>query len=446
MAVRFPRILQALMLSFVLSLSSAAASVDGTVMNRTSRLPAAGADVNLINLDQGMREEARTTTDAQGRFHFDVSPSQPGHWQVRVTHGGVAYSQAVAAGRPIAIEIYDVSSKVAAVTQSVDDLLLQSNQNIMQVTEFFILKNESQPPRTLVSDAAFQFYVPPGAQLKFGAAEAPGQLPVKSFPTAKGKNGRYGFDFPLIPGITQFEVIYELPYPGQVSLNPRLTRPVNHVGVMLPRSMQFLAAAPGVYKQQSKEQGGMLVQLASQAKPGADLRFSVSGIGLIPLNHHGSEDHPGATPPPRGQLADERAQPSGPTPSTAGGVPNGGQVVSGSTAPEVATGKGQSLRRTVLYSLGWLGLGLGLVCAFILVAKRRRRSETATTGRPTDAVPTQVDQTVDLETESCKEKLFHLEIKWLQGDISREEYEAGKAALEPSLQKTRVMATSDRGE
>src|ERR1051325_6182142 len=72
-----------------LSSFSLATTVNGTVKNGTTDKPAAGDDVVLLQLSQGMNEQARTKTDAQGHFKFDIKDDAP--HLVRVNHQGVNY-------------------------------------------------------------------------------------------------------------------------------------------------------------------------------------------------------------------------------------------------------------------------------------------------------------------------------------------------------------------
>src|ERR1043166_3630630 len=51
--------------------SAHAESLDGHVTNGTTKQPAAGIEVQLIQLQQGMTPVASATTNAQGIFHFD---------------------------------------------------------------------------------------------------------------------------------------------------------------------------------------------------------------------------------------------------------------------------------------------------------------------------------------------------------------------------------------
>jgi len=74
-----------------LSALAAAPNITGTVTNGTTGKPAAGDEVTLLSLSQGMQEVGSTKTDAQGRFSM-AAPADPGvPHMVRVTHGGVNY-------------------------------------------------------------------------------------------------------------------------------------------------------------------------------------------------------------------------------------------------------------------------------------------------------------------------------------------------------------------
>ncbi len=52
-------------------LSVFAATVTGTVTNKTVNKPSAGDDVVLIAFGQGMQEAGRTKTDAKGHYSLD---------------------------------------------------------------------------------------------------------------------------------------------------------------------------------------------------------------------------------------------------------------------------------------------------------------------------------------------------------------------------------------
>lgn len=66
--------LKVLIVLLILALNAIAfgETLAGTVKNGTTGRPAAGDDVVLIKLAQGMEEAGRTKTDAQGKFSFKI--------------------------------------------------------------------------------------------------------------------------------------------------------------------------------------------------------------------------------------------------------------------------------------------------------------------------------------------------------------------------------------
>src|SRR5215471_17598217 len=95
-------ILSRLLLLLALSASANADAVSGKVRNVTTSQAAVGDDVILLRLGNGMEEEARAKTDAQGAFTF--TPGSPkAQYMVRVIHQGVNYDQTVIGTAPLAI-------------------------------------------------------------------------------------------------------------------------------------------------------------------------------------------------------------------------------------------------------------------------------------------------------------------------------------------------------
>src|SRR2546423_1278608 len=81
-------------------------NISGAVRNESTGKPASGDDVVLLRLGEGMEEEARTKTDALGRFTFNVTSSKSDH-VIRVLHQKVNYDQEVTATAPLELKVYD---------------------------------------------------------------------------------------------------------------------------------------------------------------------------------------------------------------------------------------------------------------------------------------------------------------------------------------------------
>src|SRR5258708_39544865 len=140
--------------SFVL-----AESITGTVTNKTTNKPAAGDDVVLIRLQQGMQEASRTKTDARGRFTLDV-PDKGIHL-VRVTHDKANYFRPAPEGtQSVEVELFNAAAKVKGVSSEADVMRIQTDESgkALRIIENFFVKNESNPPLTQFSDKPCECY------------------------------------------------------------------------------------------------------------------------------------------------------------------------------------------------------------------------------------------------------------------------------------------------
>ena len=129
-----------------------AESITGTVTNKTTNKPAAGDDVVLIRLAQGMQEAARTKTDAHGHFTLDVPDA--GMHLVRVTHDKATYFRPAPPGtQSVEVEVYNAAAKVEGVTSEADVMRIQTDESgkTLHVVENFFIKNDSNPPQTQFS-------------------------------------------------------------------------------------------------------------------------------------------------------------------------------------------------------------------------------------------------------------------------------------------------------
>src|SRR5258708_3161323 len=88
----------------------AADTITGRAHNRTTGKPAAGDEVVLLRLENGMEEEARSKTDSQGGFVLPVTGGA--RYLVRVLHRGVNYDKSVDGKGPLDIEVFDAVARI----------------------------------------------------------------------------------------------------------------------------------------------------------------------------------------------------------------------------------------------------------------------------------------------------------------------------------------------
>jgi len=383
--------------SLLLAAPLSAATLTGTVTNRTTGKPAAGDDVLLLRLAGTMEETARTRTDVQGRFRLEFS-DEGGPHLVRVNHQGVNYHKPAPPGTTSAeVDVYDVAKKVNGIGATVNVRRFQATETELQVVELYAVKNDSRPPRTQMSDRNFEIYLPEGASIETSVAAGPGGMPVNSAPVPLADKGRYAFLFPLRPGETRFQVAYRLPYSGEISVQARLVSPVEHVVVMTPKSMNF-SAPSGASFQSSLEDPGMNVYVSPAVAAGGRVAFRISGTGAIP--REGAQV---------GAAAEAENRPGG-------GL---GRPIE----------KPDPLHDYRWYILG--GLAGVLVWGGFYVMNRAPLAAPPRAG----SAPSAASGSESALLAALKEELFELEAERAQGRIPQADYEKAKAALDITLQR-----------
>src|SRR5208337_2480866 len=133
--MRLTRVFASLALSFLFAGALAqAATVTGTVTDKTTDKPAAGDTVVLVEPMSGMSEVGHATTDAKGHYSFNLPGSNP--YLIRVTHQGAEYfGSAPPGGGTADIAVYDVAAKVQGVSLDTDVLEVEAQNGQISVDE-----------------------------------------------------------------------------------------------------------------------------------------------------------------------------------------------------------------------------------------------------------------------------------------------------------------------
>ncbi len=417
----------------LLTTLASAQTLTGTVKNSTTNKPAAGDEVVLLKLGQGMEEAGRTKTDAQGHFSFKLDDAQSSHL-VRAIHQDVTYHRMAPPGTTsVELEVFDVGKKIDGIQVVADIMRVQTVQGQIEIVREFGVQNTSNPKRTQMSEHNLEFYIPDGAHIieDSGSATTENGNPLKTAPVPEGEKNRYSFIFPLRPGLTRFEVAYQLPYTGSANLDPKSLYPLEHFVVMLPKTMQFTAAAESTgYKSGSyPAEPNALMEVASNTRPGENLAFKISGEGAL-------EDPQEAAAQGQGQGQSPEGAQTGPS-AQATDRPGGGLG-----PPIDAPDPLQKYRWQILGSIA-----AALILGGVYVAVRQQSAARAlarqTPGSSASAAMVEDDyapaetstraRPTSMLLEGLKEELFQLEVERRQGQISPAEYEKAKSALDQTL-------------
>jgi hypothetical protein len=417
----------------LLTCFGAAQTLTGLVKNSTTGKPSVGDEVIVFSLGQGMAESGRTKTDATGRFSFKLDDAQTPHL-IRAIHEGVTYNRMAPPGATsVAVAVYDVAKGVGGIAVVADIMRIQATSDQVTVTRDFGVRNASNPPRAQMSDRNLEFYIPDGARVieNSGTAIMESGIPLKSTPVLEGEKNRYSFSFPLRPGVTRFEVRYQLPYRGSADLDPKSIYPLEHFMVMLPKSMQFKAAASsaGFKLIHFPNAPDATVQVASNTTDRQNLAFNISGEGTLDV---------GGQSGTQGSGQREESSAGGATAAPSNNRPGGGLG-----PPIDAPDPLQKYRWWILSGFAAL-----LIIGGVYIARRQQSTNhalknprvnsalTPTTqaeGRDESAEKRSVAPSGTVLMEGIREELFQIEIEHKKGQISQAEYQKAKAVLDRTL-------------
>lgn len=395
-----------------------AAQLTGTVTDKTTGKPAAGATVVLVEPMTGMTEVARSTVDASGHYKLNRPSNAPA--LVRVTHQGADYfADAPQSGTVPDIAVYDVAPKVDGVFIEADVLEFEAQNGQLHVIERYFVHNTSMPPRTQWSPKSFEIVLPAEAVVESAQGQRPstGSLPTTLKLQPDGPAGHYAFNFPIQPDEgdkdTQFNISYTIPYSGSFTFRPQESLSAQSVGVLLPKSMAFKAGAGSVFTAINQDPN-IQTFVAKNAVPGKALEFTISGTGSMPREDQGAG----------GQEA----------------APGSGQPGGGIGEP---INTPDPLSKYKWWILGGLALIFVAAAAFLLrrpagvpgVAVAQASGGAVAPTPYVPVAPTSPAAKNGALLSALKEELFALESDKLTGAVSPAEYAETKAALETVLRR-----------
>jgi hypothetical protein len=435
----------ALVLTLIFGAFASAETLTGTVKNGTTNKPAAGDDVILIKLANGMEEAARTKADSKGNFKFtfdDVGPHL-----IRAVHQGVTYHRMAPPGTTsVDLDVFDVSKKIDGLSVTADVMRFQVENGQLEVVRLFAVNNESKPPKTQMNDHNFEFYLPEGAKVSQGMAKTANGNPLNAAPVPQADKGRYAFIFPLRPGETQFQVQYTVPYSGSATIDPKAPYGMQHFVVMVPKTMQF-EAGPGAHfdSMNDPQQTDAIVQVAAETKAGQPLSFKISGTGVLAANTapEGSTNG-GAMGGGQGQQGQQGNSRIGDGPGGGIGPPIDAPdplqkyrwwIIGGFVLALFGGAYYVNTRQRIGYAGGSNGTGADVEMPEPVPAARAYRATTPPVSRPAVPAATAAPARPSMLLEALKEELFQLEVEHKQGKITQQEYEKAKAALDGTLER-----------
>ena len=226
--------------------SSAFASIDGTVVNRTTGKPQPGVSITLVKPgQQGMQTIGTTISDAAGRFVFEKDQPGGGPQLLQANYRGVNYNKLMTPNIPtsnVELEVYEATKSPASAHIAQQMIVLEPTSSNVTVSETVLIENKTTTTYNNPELGGLRFYLPPAAngQVRINA-QGPQGMPLPRPAEKTEESNIFKVDFPIKPGETEFEVNYVLPAGSPFTYRGRV---VNVAG--MPGGPLRLVAPPGV--------------------------------------------------------------------------------------------------------------------------------------------------------------------------------------------------------
>jgi hypothetical protein len=203
------------------------ASIDGTVVNRTSGKPASGVSITLLKPGaQGMQTLGTAASDSAGHFAFEKDQPGGGPQLLQASYKGVTYNKLLTPNLPtsnVDLDIYEPtkSPAVAKVVQQM--LVLEPSSSQLAIDETVVIQNSTTTTYNNDSLGALRFYLPPAAngQVRV-SAQGPQGMPLPRPAEKTAQSDIFQVNFPVKPGETQIQVTYVLPVGSPLTFRGRV--------------------------------------------------------------------------------------------------------------------------------------------------------------------------------------------------------------------------------
>lgn len=231
---------------FLCVAACAFAAIDGTVVNKTTGKPLAGASITLVKPgQQGMRTLGTTISEAAGHFQFANDEPGGGPQLLQVNYAGVNYNKLLTPNIPtsgVEVDVYEATKSADVVHVAQRMLVFEANTSRIGVTETVVLENSSSTTFNNADTGGIRFYLPPASNGQVNvSAQGPQGMPLPRAAEKTNEENVFKVDFPVKPGETQFQITYVLPVGAPFTFRGKL---VNIKGMIA--SPLRLVAPPGI--------------------------------------------------------------------------------------------------------------------------------------------------------------------------------------------------------
>ncbi len=257
---------------------------EGRVVNGTDpSIIVRSVELDIVELDAGMRIVKTTATDSSGRFRVDGLP-ESGQLMIRVSYKDVNYHRMFnpgANGRStVEIEVYEPTTSMKDIKTGESRMAFQLVGDQVRSLESVTFDNKTKPPRTFMN---------PEGNLRFSKSQgivappelrviAPGSaMPLLQAPLESPDGQSYYSLYPLRPGVTSFEIQQVLPYSNHTyAYRKKFYVDVDSMDIaVMPKDM--VLSGPGLTRISTDEKQNFSIYRSAPIKAGTEVTWTFTG-------------------------------------------------------------------------------------------------------------------------------------------------------------------------
>jgi hypothetical protein len=257
---------------------------EGRVVNGTDpSIIVRSVELDVVELDAGMRIVKTTTTDSSGRFRVDGLP-ESGQLMIRVSYKDVNYHHMFTPGAngrsTVEIEVYEPTTSMKDIDTGGSRMAFQLVGDQVRSLESVTLNNKTKPPRTFMNpEGNFRFSKLPGiVEPPEVRVTAPGSaMPLLQAPLESPDGQSYYSLYPLRPGVTSFEIQQVLPYSNHAyTYRKEFYVDVDSMDIaVMPKDM--VLSGQGLIRISTDEKQNFSIYRSAPIKAGTEVTWTFSG-------------------------------------------------------------------------------------------------------------------------------------------------------------------------
>lgn len=226
---------------FLLVAASAFGAVDGTVTNKTTNKPQAGATVTLYKLGgAGMESVESVKSDASGKF--TINQDAKGPHLIQTAFDGVVYNHMLPPGQPqteLNLDVFNASKQPGASKIKQHLILVEPLGTELQVRESYFFENSGTTTWNDPYGGTLRFYIPQETRGNVEVmATAPQGMPIRRPADKSNQPGVLKVDFPIKPGESRIDVNYKLPFTSPGTFSGKILQPSDQTMLAVPRGVE----------------------------------------------------------------------------------------------------------------------------------------------------------------------------------------------------------------